>query len=83
MQECRNSMDSEMNTSQMLHIEYQLHRTKIGSIVAQENSQKVSKTRKSNKNERTCFLSTSKYEITIKQLEIHQEIHGNFFRNFR
>jgi len=33
-------MNSEMNTSQKLHIKYQLHRTKIGSIIVQENSQK-------------------------------------------
>jgi len=50
MQECRNSMNSEMNTSQTLHIKYQLHRTKIGPEIAQENSRKVSKTHKSNKN---------------------------------
>jgi len=43
-------MNSEMNTSQTSHIKYQFHRTKIGSIIAQENSQKTSKTRKSNKN---------------------------------
>ncbi len=40
MQECRNGMNSEMNTSQTLHIKYQFHRTKNGSIIAQENSQK-------------------------------------------
>jgi len=32
-------MNSEMNTSQKSHIKYQLHRAKIGSIIAPENSQ--------------------------------------------
>jgi len=43
MQECRNSMNSEMNTSQKSHIKYQRHRAKIGSELAQEKSQKASK----------------------------------------
>jgi len=50
MQECRNSMNSEVNTSQKSHIKYQFHRAKIGPGIAQENSQKASRTRKSNKN---------------------------------
>ena len=50
MQECRNSMNSEVNTSQKSHIQYQFHRAEIGPEIAQENSQKVSKARKSNKN---------------------------------
>jgi len=40
MQECRNSMNSEMNTSQKSNIKYQHHGAKIGSIIVQENSQK-------------------------------------------
>jgi len=40
MQECRNSMNSEMNTSQKSYIKYQHHRAKIGSKIVQENSQK-------------------------------------------
>ena len=43
MQECRNSMNSEMNTSQKSYIKYQHHRAKIGSIIVQENSQKALK----------------------------------------
>jgi len=43
MQECRNIMNSEMNTSQKSHIKHQRHRARIGSKIAQENSQKVSK----------------------------------------
>ena len=71
-----------MNTSQKSCIEYQLHRAKIRSKIAQENSQESIKTRKSNKNQRTCFLSTSKYEITTKRLKVHQETYSNFFRIF-
>jgi len=43
MQGCRNSMNSEMNTSQKSHIKYQRHRAKIGSKIVQENTQKASK----------------------------------------
>ena len=43
MQECRNNMNSEMNTSQKSHIKHQHHRAKIGSKIVQENSQKTSK----------------------------------------
>jgi len=50
MQECRNSMNSEMNTSQKSHIKHQRHRARIGSKIAQENPQKSIKTCKPNKN---------------------------------
>jgi len=43
MQERRNSMNSEMNTSQKSRIKYQRHRAKIRFEIAQEKPQKASK----------------------------------------
>jgi len=50
MQECRNSMNSEVNTSQNHISNIDSIEQKIGPGIAQENSQQTSKTRKSNKN---------------------------------
>jgi len=50
MQECRNSMNSDMNTSQKSYIKYQHHRVKIGSKIVQEKFTKNHISCKSNKN---------------------------------
>jgi len=43
-------MHSEVKTSQKSYTKYQHHRAKIGSKIVQENSTKIIKTCKSNKN---------------------------------
>jgi len=82
MQECRNSMNPEMNTPQKSCIMYQLHKATIRSIIVQENSQKIIKTCNPIEILAHMLFIRCKVWKFHKTMKTYQETYGNFFGIF-